>query len=127
MAPSAIALAPAWPRVPGAIVMASSSGRKGVPALQATSSSSSSRGSNARSAAPNGMTTVTDTTPVMSGREMRERLGLTQGELARELKVTDRTIARWEAGRTTPHPIYLETLTKLVLYKEGNGTSTQQA
>lgn len=31
-------------------------------------------------------------------KKMREELGLTQGELAKELKVASNTVSRWELG-----------------------------
>lgn len=37
----------------------------------------------------------------------RERLGLTQAQMAQALGVHARTVARWEAGEFAPHKIYL--------------------
>jgi DNA-binding transcriptional regulator YiaG len=61
----------------------------------------------------------------MTIAEARTRLGLTRAELARLLKVTTRTIIRWEGNVTKPHEIYLETLARLVRYKERDGTTGQ--
>lgn len=36
---------------------------------------------------------------------IRKRLGLTQKELAKELRVSRRTVIRWEAGDTRPYPM----------------------
>lgn len=35
-------------------------------------------------------------------REVRRQLGISQAELARELRVSFATVNRWENGRTTP-------------------------
>ena len=43
-------------------------------------------------------------------REIRERLDLTQAELARLLKVSLPTINRWEAGRTQPDAMALHVI-----------------
>lgn len=37
-------------------------------------------------------------------RELREKAGLTQGELAERLGVTQSTITYWETGKCYPHP-----------------------
>ena len=38
---------------------------------------------------------------------VRQALGWTQEELAGRLAVDRRTVARWEAGETTPHEVYV--------------------
>jgi len=43
-------------------------------------------------------------------KQLRERLGLTIDQLAKELGVTARTVYRWESGASDPHPIYLARL-----------------
>ena len=43
-------------------------------------------------------------------KQLRERLGLTIDQLAKELGVTCRTVYRWEAGESEAHPIYLARL-----------------
>ena len=60
-------------------------------------------------------------------REMRTRLGLTRSELARILKVTTRTIVRWEKGDTRPHEIFMEQLVLLVEEKEAHGQAIESA
>jgi transcriptional regulator with XRE-family HTH domain len=40
----------------------------------------------------------------------RERLGLTQVELARRARITPRTVANIEAGRHAPHPNTLKSI-----------------
>ena len=46
-------------------------------------------------------------------RELRRRCQLTQQELARKLNVSRETIVRWERGRQTPNPVYVELLHKV--------------
>lgn len=44
--------------------------------------------------------------PVLQGeaiRKVRERLGMTQEEFARALRVSQSTVQNWESGRTRPH------------------------
>ena len=41
-------------------------------------------------------------------RETRQRLGLTQTQLAQELGVSYQSVNRWENGRTTPLPMALK-------------------
>lgn len=43
----------------------------------------------------------------------RLRLGLTQAQLAERLGVHERTIARWELGLFSPHPIYLRRMSEM--------------
>jgi DNA-binding XRE family transcriptional regulator len=47
-------------------------------------------------------------------RTHRERLGLTQQELARALGLNPRTIDRWERGEFAPHWIWLARLEEMV-------------
>lgn len=47
-------------------------------------------------------------------REYRKKLGLTQTELAKALKVTNATIAMWEAGTRKPNIIMLKKLAKIL-------------
>jgi len=46
-------------------------------------------------------------------RAQRERLGLTQTQLAERLGVHTRTITRWELGLFAPHPIWLIRLSNM--------------
>lgn len=39
-------------------------------------------------------------------QELRRELRLTQDELAERLGVTRRTVIRWEAGVSMPHPVF---------------------
>src|SRR5881227_3894608 len=39
-------------------------------------------------------------------KQERERLGLTQRELANKIETTETTIARWERGEVTPFPVF---------------------
>lgn len=43
----------------------------------------------------------------------RERLGLTQAQLAKVLGVHVRTIMRWEMGAFKPHEVYLTRMAKM--------------
>ena len=48
--------------------------------------------------------------PVPSAQSVvlvRQALNLSQEELAMQLAVDRRTVARWEAGESTPHPVYV--------------------
>jgi type I restriction enzyme M protein len=47
-------------------------------------------------------------------KELRDRLDLTQAELARRLKVSLPTISRWESGRSEPDALALHTLEQFV-------------
>lgn len=51
-------------------------------------------------------------------RELRRRLGLTQGQLAELLHVDQGTISRWERGVESPRPARREALSKLLLKDE---------
>jgi len=42
---------------------------------------------------------------VMEIKQLRERLGLTQEQLAHQLGVTVKTVNRWERGRSKPSPM----------------------
>jgi DNA-binding transcriptional regulator YiaG len=46
-------------------------------------------------------------------RELRQRCQLTQQALARKLNVSRETIVRWEGGKQTPNPVYVELLRKV--------------
>ena len=46
-------------------------------------------------------------------RGLRERLGISQHELAQRLKVTASTVARWEQGRMKPRPEMIQKLETL--------------
>lgn len=61
----------------------------------------------------------------MSGesiRKLRERLGLTQAELAARIGVSWRSVARWEAGDSTPSPLARAQLEKLKPSRKGPKT-----
>jgi transcriptional regulator with XRE-family HTH domain len=47
-------------------------------------------------------------------REVRDRLRLTQTELALRLRVSSKTISRWECGITRIHPVYRERLERML-------------
>ena len=46
-------------------------------------------------------------------RKIRERLHLTQQQLAERLKVTRVTVVRWETGIHTPHQSFMAKLKEL--------------
>ena len=46
-------------------------------------------------------------------RNIRELLGLSQRDLALALRVSKRTIARWEAGGSV-HPVYLDRMEQML-------------
>ena len=46
-------------------------------------------------------------------RQYRDRLGLTQGELAARLGVSFATVNRWENGQTKPSPLAWQRLIRL--------------
>lgn len=46
-------------------------------------------------------------------RQLRQKAGLTQEELAQTLFVTRQAFSRWEAGETTPNPETLKALSSL--------------
>lgn len=43
-------------------------------------------------------------------RRERERLGITQDELAKLLGVAANTVSRWEIGQRNPHPLTLKAI-----------------
>ena len=52
---------------------------------------------------------------------LRERLGLTQVELATRLKVHPSAVQRWERGQSKPQPAYYERLQALARRAEREG------
>ena len=46
-------------------------------------------------------------------KELRARLGLTQEELARQLRVSVSAVQKWEGGRARPRGLYLRALSEL--------------
>ena len=46
-------------------------------------------------------------------RKIRDRLHLTQAQLAERLKVTRVTVARWETGIHNPHPSFMSKMKEL--------------
>ena len=46
-------------------------------------------------------------------RQLRQKAGLTQEELAQKLFVTRQAVSRWESGETTPNPETLKELSAL--------------
>lgn len=46
-------------------------------------------------------------------KALRESLGLTQGQLAKQIGVEWHTVMRWERGRHKPSPLALERLYQL--------------
>ena len=49
----------------------------------------------------------------MDIKELRRKLGISRDALARELKVSYKTVSLWERGKTKPSPLALEKLKKL--------------
>ena len=47
-------------------------------------------------------------------RIARERLGLTQSDVARELKVKPQTVQQWESGQTSPRPKRIHKLAEVL-------------
>ena len=43
-------------------------------------------------------------------RREREKLGITQDELAKLLGVATNTVSRWEIGQRNPHPLTLKAI-----------------
>jgi len=43
-------------------------------------------------------------------KTQRRQLGYSQAELAKELRVSAKTLRRWERGRAVPYPCYREQL-----------------
>jgi len=54
-------------------------------------------------------------------REVRERAGLSVEEAASELKVSAKTIYRWENGETRPNDVFVDTLRRMVVCERGPG------
>lgn len=50
----------------------------------------------------------------MSMKEMRERLGLTQAQIADRLEVDKSTVSKWESGDSTPLRKYRRKLCELL-------------
>lgn len=50
---------------------------------------------------------------VMEVKQLREKLGLTQEQLAHRLGVTVKTVNRWEMGRAKPSPLATKLLNQL--------------
>jgi transcriptional regulator with XRE-family HTH domain len=46
-------------------------------------------------------------------KELRERAGLSQGELAKLLDVDEGSVSRWEAGRRPLSPVVIERLARI--------------
>lgn len=46
----------------------------------------------------------------MNIKELRKKLGLSQGRLAAQIGVSPLTVLRWESGKTKPSPLALERL-----------------
>lgn len=47
-------------------------------------------------------------------RKLREKIGLTQTELAAKIGVTARTIDRWEDRKNIPHPERMKKLNRIL-------------
>ena len=60
---------------------------------------------------------------VMDIKGIRERLGLTQEQLANKLGVSWATVARWERGKGKPSPLARKALEKLL--KESTEKETE--
>jgi len=61
-------------------------------------------------------------------RDLRRSCKLTQHGLARRLNVSRETIVRWERGKQTPNPVYVELLHKVVKeVLEAHGTAASQS
>jgi len=50
---------------------------------------------------------------VMDIKQLREKLGLTQEQLAHQLGVTVKTVNRWETGKAKPSPLAVKQLSQL--------------
>lgn len=60
-------------------------------------------------------------------KRLRERLGMTQVELASTLQITSQSISNWETGRSTPWPsIAVEILDTLRQRSQGNPSTSAQ-
>ena len=49
----------------------------------------------------------------MNVKELREKLGMTQEQLAREVGVSFKTVNRWERGKSKPSPMATKLLVAL--------------
>lgn len=54
---------------------------------------------------------------------IRERANLTREELAAKLKVSLRTIYRWEKGEAYPHRVFMEKLNRIFSKIKGSGAN----
>lgn len=62
----------------------------------------------------------------MKGKEIREQrisLGLTQGDLASKLDVSQSLVSQWEKGKQTPNPTHQENLESILGTKEDRGSA----
>ncbi|MCB0833545.1 MAG: helix-turn-helix transcriptional regulator [Bacteroidetes bacterium] len=55
-------------------------------------------------------------------RSLRERLGITQEQLASKLGVTFTSVNRWENGRTKPSPLALKRIEELLREISNDGS-----
>jgi DNA-binding transcriptional regulator YiaG len=46
-------------------------------------------------------------------QRLRSRLGLSQEQFAKRLNVSVRTIKRWEANESAPHPVFIKAMQEL--------------
>ena len=53
-------------------------------------------------------------------RREREKLGITQDELAKLLGVAMNTVSRWEIGQRTPHPLTLKAIQTVLAEVKAN-------
>lgn len=60
-------------------------------------------------------------------RELRQRLGLTQEELAKHLGVRFQTVNRWERGHAQPSPLALKAIKREVRDMGAQGTDLMEA
>ncbi len=47
-------------------------------------------------------------------KELREKLRMTQGQLARKLKIAQSTVAMWETGKTVPKTKMLHAIAEIL-------------
>ena len=62
---------------------------------------------------------MTECTAAEDIKNLRESLGMTQEEFAREVGVSFSTVSRWETGRGEPSPLARQRLAKLGLWVDG--------